>query len=138
SGIPIGTGSSSSKEVLEPYQKTGNHMLSLDNSFYLGNSILDITLGYTFNERSEFEDHHHHEEEEGEHHHEHEEEHGHEIHSEDPALLMHLETLNYDVKYHFPQKGDFETIVGVQGMYQSNDNLGAEFLIPDAVTTDVG
>jgi len=143
SGIPTGIGSSTSKSVLEPYQETGNHILSLDNSFYLGNSILDVKVGYIFNERREYEAHHHHEEEEhGEEGHEEEEhegeEHEAEAHSEDPALLMQLGTLNYDVKYHFPRKGDLETIIGIQGMVQNNVNLGEEFLIPDAVTTDVG
>src|SRR5690606_36850073 len=61
-----------------------------------------------------------------------------EAHSEDPALLMQLGTLNYDVKYNFPRRGDLETIIGIQGMVQNNVNLGEEFLIPDAVTTDVG
>ena len=134
SGIPIGTGNSTSKSVLEPYQEIGNHILSLDNSFYLGNSTLDVKLGYLFNDRKEFEDHHHHEEGE----HEHEEAEEVEAHSEEAALQMQLETLNYDVKYHFPRTGDFETIIGVQGMYQQNSNLGEEFLIPDAITTDVG
>ena len=134
SGIPIGTGNSTSKSVLEPYQEIGNHILSLDNSFYLGNSTLDVKLGYLFNDRKEFEDHHHHEEGE----HEHGEAEEVEAHSEEAALQMQLETLNYDVKYHFPRTGDFETIIGVQGMYQQNSNLGEEFLIPDAITTDVG
>lgn len=141
SGIPLGIGSSTSKEVLEPYQEIGNHILSIDNSFYFNNSSLDVKLGYIFNDRKEFEDHQHHEEEEHEHEHEeHEHEHPEEVeaHSEEAALHMQLETLNYDVKYHFPQRGDFETIIGVQGMYQTNENLGEEFLIPDAITTDVG
>ena len=51
---------------------------------------------------------------------------------------MHLETINYDVKYHFPAHGKFETIVGVQGMFQTNKNLAEEILIPDARTTDAG
>lgn len=135
-GIPIGTGSSTSKKVLEPYQEIANHVLSLDNTFYLGKSSLDVKIGFLVNDRKEFEDHHHHEEEA--HEEEHHDEHLEEAHSEEAALRMRLKTLNYDVKYHFPEKGDFETIIGVQGMYQDNVNLGEEFLIPDAITTDVG
>lgn len=128
-GIPEEIGlQTTSKDVLEPYQLVENHILSLDNSFFLENSSLDVKFGYLFNNRKEFEDDH-----EGET----EEEHA--AHAEgEPALEMHLETLNYDVKYNFPRYGKFETIVGVQGMHQTNKNLGEEFLIPDAVTTDVG
>lgn len=122
-GIPEKIGlQSTSKEVTEPYQAVQNHILSLDNSFYYDNSSLDVKFGYLFNNRKEFE--------------EHEEEEGHE--EEEPALHMQLETLNYDVKYHFPKMRNFETILGLQGMFQINSNLGEEFLIPDATTTDVG
>lgn len=132
-GIPEEIGEqSTSKEVIEPYQWVQNHILSLDNSFYFENSVLDVKLGYTFNDRREFEEEHHEEEHE-------EEEEDHEMHAEgEPALKMHLETLSYDVKYNFPKRANFETIFGVQGMYQTNTNFGEEILIPDAFVTDVG
>ena len=132
-GIPDGLGSSTSKDVLEPYQEIDNHILSLDNTFYFDNSSLDVKLGFLYNDRKEFEEHHHHEEE-----HEEESPEASEPHSEEAALQMKLRTVNYDAKYHFPKMGDFETIIGVQGMYQFNKNLGEEFLIPDATTIDVG
>lgn len=134
-GIPeeIGEQSTSKTELL-PYQKVGNHILSLDNRFFLGNSSLDLKAGYLFNNREEFEDHHGHEEEEvpGE-----EEEHSEEG-EEEPALEMHLETLNYDLKYNLPELGNLQTIVGLQGMYQTNSNFGEEVLIPDAEVQDIG
>ncbi len=127
-GIPEEIGlQSNSKEVLEPYQSVQNHILSLDNSFYFKRSSLDVKLGYLFNDRKEFEEEHEEETEEE-----------HELHEGEPALQMHLETLNYDVKYNLPKTGNFETIVGLQGMFQTNRNKGEEFLIPDATTTDVG
>ena len=143
SGIPEEIGiQSTSRTKLEPYQQVANHILSFDNSFYFENSSLDVKLGYLFNNRKEFEDahhdHHHHHEEETEDEHEEHEEHEHEGHEGEPALEMHLETINYDVKYHFPARGKFETIVGLQGMHQTNKNLAEEILIPDATTTDVG
>jgi iron complex outermembrane receptor protein len=55
-----------------------------------------------------------------------------------PALSFRLKTLSYDVKYNLPELGNFETIVGVQGMYQTNANMGEEILIPDATTVDFG
>ncbi|WP_029033262.1 TonB-dependent receptor [Salinimicrobium terrae] len=146
-GIPEDIGlQSTSKSKMIPYQQVDNHILSLDNSFYFNNSSLDVKLGYLFNNRKEFEEHHEEHEEHGEEEHEgeeHEEEHeeheeevGHE--EEEPALEMHLETINYDVKYHFPARGKFETILGIQGMFQTNKNLAEEILIPDATTTDAG
>ncbi|MBI6118936.1 TonB-dependent receptor [Salegentibacter maritimus] len=135
-GIPEEIGAqSTAKDPLLPYQEIDNHIVSLDNKIYFKNSSLDIKVGYQYNNRKEFEEHHHEEEhgtEEGE-------EHALEEEGEDhPALEMHLETLNYNLKYNLPRTGKFETIIGVQGMHQTNTNYGEELLIPDATTTDFG
>ena len=131
-GIPEEIGlQTTSKSKLEPYQQVDNHILSLENAVYFDNSSLEFKLGYLFNNRKEFEEHHEEEETEEEH-----EEHAGE--EGEPALEMHLETFNYDVKYNFPAHGKFETIIGVQGMFQTNTNLAEEILIPDATTTDAG
>ncbi|MFO8147715.1 MAG: TonB-dependent receptor [Bacteroidota bacterium] len=130
-GIPEEIGEqSTSKQELLPYQQIDNHILSFDNKLFFNKSSLDIKVGYLFNNRKEFEDHHDHEENE-------EEEHG-EEEEEGPALEMHLETLNYDVKYNSAKWGNFETIFGVQGMFQTNENFGEEILIPDANVSDIG
>ena len=105
---------SNSKKTLFPRQGVDNHILSLHNHFFLGNSTLDADFGYIAKDRSEFED------------------------SNIAILHMKLQTLNYDLKYHFPKLGAFEAIVGIQGMNQTNKNSGEEFLIPDAETTDFG
>ncbi|WP_417360229.1 TonB-dependent receptor [Galbibacter sp.] len=119
-----------------PYQDLENHILSLKSVLYFDTSSLDIILGYSSNKRLEYEDEHHHEEEG------HEEEEGHleedEHASEHLALDMRLRTLSYNMQYHMPKIGEFETIIGVQGMYQSNENFGEELLIPDASMTDYG
>lgn len=126
-GIPEEIGlQSTEKDPLLPYQQIDNHILSLDNRLYLSNSSLDLKIGYQFNNRKEFEEHHHEEEPEGE------------IEEGPPALEMHLETLNYNLKYNLPKLGNFDVILGVQGMNQNNQNLGEEVLIPDAKTTDAG
>ena len=49
---------SKSKSLLEPYQEIDNHILSSHNHIFFGRSKLDIDLGYTFNDRQEFEEHH--------------------------------------------------------------------------------
>lgn len=129
------------KKPLLPYQEIDNHVVSIDNSIFFPTSSLNIKLGYQFNKRLEFEEEHG-EEHENEHEDEHEDEH--ELHEEDghagehPALEMHLETFNYNLKYNFPKRSNFETIVGIQGMYQTNKNFGEEYLIPDAETIDFG
>ncbi|MCB7480032.1 TonB-dependent receptor [Christiangramia sediminis] len=143
-GIPEEIGlQSKDKEPMLPFQEIDNHVLSLDNKFYFPNSSIDFKLGYQFNDRKEFEEHHDHEGHEE--HEEHEEEADHEEeHSEEadasvePALEMHLETINYNLKYNLPKLGNFETIAGIQGMYQTNTNFGEEILIPDAETLDFG
>lgn len=132
-GIPEEIGEqSTSKQELLPYQQIDNHILSFDNKLFFNKSSLDIKVGYLFNNRKEFEEHHHEEENEEAHGQEEMEE------EEGPALEMHLETLNYDLKYNAAKWGNFETIFGVQGMFQSNKNFGEEILIPDANVSDIG
>src|SRR5690554_5952648 len=101
-GIPEEVGLQTRSKSLDiPFQEIDNHILSLDNTIFLNKSKLDFTVGYVFNDRREFE--------------------------EAPniaELRMKLRTLNYDLKYHLLEMGNFETIVGVQGMFQSNRNSG--------------
>lgn len=146
-GIPEELGEqSTNKAPLLPYQDITNHILSSKSTVFFKDSKLDINIGLIYNDRKEFEDHHHHDEEDHDDDddddmHDEDEEHD-EEHDDDEvleaALHMKLKTLNYDVKYHLPELGKFETILGVQGMTQSNTNYGEEQLIPDAVTNDIG
>src|SRR5690606_24346067 len=117
-----------------------NHILSSKSTVFFENSSLDVNLGLLYNDRKEFEEHHHHEDEDEDDHddhddHDHEHDHDEALH---PALHMKLKTFNYDVKYHLPTMGKFETIIGAQGMQQTNTNYGEEQLIPDATTKDIG
>lgn len=131
-GIPEGIGEQTTyKTPLLPFQDITNHILSSKSSIFFNNSRLDINLGYIYNDRKEFEEHHHDEEAENED--EHDE---HEI--LEAALHMKLKTANYDIKYNLPKLGKFETIIGIQGMNQVNNNYGEEQLIPDAITNDFG
>ena len=136
-GIPESVGLQTTSRTPDlPYQKIDNHILSSNTKIFFNNSNLDITLGYIGNIRKEFEDHDHEEhEEEGE---VHEEEHEGEEDHEDAALNMKLNTFNYNVQYHLPVWNRFETVVGVQGIHQTNENFGEEILIPDATTQDIG
>lgn len=104
-----------SKKLELPFQEIDNHILSMENTFFLKNSSLDIKAGFLYNDRREFEE---------------------ELSS--PELQMKLRTINYDIKYHLPKTAKLETIIGIQGMFQNNKNNGEEILIPDATTRDFG
>ncbi|MEY8849103.1 TonB-dependent receptor [Psychroserpens sp. XS_ASV72] len=135
-GLPEEIGEQSTNRTpLEPFQDITNHIFSSKSTLFFNNSSLDIILGYTYNDRKEFEEHHHHEDDEEHGDEEHEE---HEEEEEGPALHMKLKTLNYNIKYNLPKLGRFETIVGAQGMRQTNTNYGEEILIPNATTNDIG
>jgi len=105
---------SSSKKPEFPRQGVVSQILSLNNTIFFKNSKLDADLGYINNDRSEYED------------------------SDVAILQMKLKTLNYNVKYYLPKFGKFESIIGTQGMHQTNKNSGEELLIPDATTNDFG
>ncbi|MES2544682.1 MAG: TonB-dependent receptor [Bacteroidota bacterium] len=105
---------STTKNPEFPKQGVFSHILSLHNHIYFKNSALDADFGYIANDRSEFED------------------------SDVAVLHMKLKTLNYDLKYHLPKLGKIETIIGTQGMHQTNKNSGEELLIPNAITNDFG
>lgn len=146
-GIPEEIGEQSKLITpLLPFQELTNHILSSKSTVFFKDSKLDFNIGLSYNERKEFEEHHH-EEDNHDEEHEEEEEHEDEEHKDEEhedeeileaALHMKLKTLNYNVKYTLPKLGKFETIVGVQGMTQSNGNYGEETLIPDANTNDIG
>ncbi|WP_395043436.1 TonB-dependent receptor domain-containing protein [Flavobacterium sp.] len=97
-----------------PKQSVNSQILSLNSTIFFKNSKIDADLGYINNDRSEFAE------------------------TDVANLHMKLKTLNYNVKYYLPKIGKFESIIGTQGMYQTNINLGEEALIPDATTKDYG
>ena len=105
---------SKSKSVLFPKQAVSNHLISLNSSIFFNTSKMDLDFGFISNDRSEFED------------------------SDVAVLKMKLNTFNYNAKYYLPSSTKRQTIVGVQGMHQTNVNSGEEYLIPDAVTKDFG
>ena len=115
-GIPEEIGMQSTSRNLElPFQEIDNHILSWSNALFFSNSSADIKVGYLHNDRREFEES-----------------------PNEAALQLKLRTFNYDLKYNLPDFGRFETIVGVQGMIQNNENFGEEILIPNADKTDFG
>lgn len=99
-----------------PYQKIASHLLAWENTLFIADSRITLSLGHNNNVRSEFEDE-----------------------LETAVLKMALNSSSYTAKWYTPQwiKG-LDVILGSQGMHQTNRNKGEEELIPDAVTNDLG
>lgn len=102
------------RNPLFPKQDIDNHILSLNQKVYFKNSKLEADFGYIYNNRQELEA------------------------VNLIALHMKLKTANYNIKYYLPKRKNIETIVGTQGMHQTNANFGEERLIPDATVNDYG
>lgn len=115
-GIPEDgiTEQTTTKKTDYPSQSINNNLLSLNTILFFKNSKIDLDLGYIANDRSEL------------------------ATGNIAVLHMKLKTFNYDAKYHLPKFGKIESIVGIQGMSQTNANSGEEYLIPDALTNDFG
>jgi iron complex outermembrane receptor protein len=115
-GIPEEIGAQTKTRLPQlPNQEINNHILSSKTKMFFENSSLEGTIGYVFNNRKEFEDD-----------------------QDIAALEMHLATFNYNLQYEMPKWGNLETVIGLQGMRQTNKNFGEEQLIPDANTNDIG
>ncbi len=104
---------STSKEVKGLYQKLNNHILSVKNTLFYNALTLTTNFGYTHHNRNLFKN---------------------DIKTTD----MNLNTFNYDIKTHLLNTGDFETIFGIQGMYQTNKNYSDAIFLPDATIFDFG
>lgn len=100
-----------------PYQKIKHLKFSMDNVFNIGFNRLGVIAAYQNNSRKELGD------------------------AEAPDIAetaMQLQTLNYGVKWQFPSHGNWNTAIGINGMYQKNKNLVEERVIPDYNLLDAG
>ncbi len=102
---------------LTPYQKVYHSKAVLNNSFIVGQGSLKATLGWQQNQRQEY---------------------GNILKLDQYGLYFLLNTINYDVRYLFPIKKDFNLSIGANGMWQNSQNKGTEFLIPDYNLFDIG
>jgi iron complex outermembrane receptor protein len=101
-----------------PRQHITHNKLIWDNSVFLGNTgHITLTLGAQQSLRREF---------------------GDVVEPQTPGLYLRLNTLNYDVRYYFPQRNGWQLITGAGGMAQQNLNKGTEFLIPNYHLFDIG
>ncbi len=103
-----------------PFQSISNHNVSFENTLFTGDSRFNLILGYTSNNRQEYEN------DSG-------------AVPRQPALDMDLQTYTYNLQWSSPFiKDNINIILGSQGMHQTNQNRGDEVLIPDGTTFDIG
>ncbi len=109
-------------EVEAPYHIVMDNKISSKTTLLLGNSRLNIVLGYQNNHRAEYEDD--------------------TLHPKVgyKYIDMTLQSGTYDVKWYLPTFKNFSTIIGAQGMYQTNTNAtdSKTQLVPDATIIDYG
>lgn len=106
-----------SYKIADLHQHVQHYKLYSTNNFIIGNSKLELILGYQQNIRREF---------------------SHPEYHEIPGLYLVLNTLTYDIKYLLPEFKGWETTIGINGMYQNNANKGTEFIIPNYHLLDLG
>lgn len=104
-----------SRKLFLPNQNVMHDKISIVNNFILGKSQLRVNGGWQQNDRKEFA-----------------------ASTDDAQLWFHLNTFTCDAKYFFPQFDSIETVLGIGGMNQQNENKGREFLIPDYRLSDFG
>ena len=102
---------------LTPYQKIHHYKAVLNNNFIIGNGNLNAILGWQQNQRQEY---------------------GNILYPNDYGLYFLLNTINYDIRYQLPEKNNLNLSFGLNGMQQSSQNKGSEFLIPEYNLFDIG
>lgn len=104
-------------KIVIPYQRINHLSLASNNYFILNKGSVNADFGFQNNRRREFE----------------------EAQKPDEAgLWLSLNTLTYNVRYNFEKLAGWEVSPGLSGMWQTNRNKGAEFLIPDYNLLDAG
>jgi len=100
------------------HQHIQHYRLHTANSFILGKSKLNIKLGAQQSVRKEFED---------------------PENASTASLSLLLNTFTYDAKFYLPDFHGWESTIGINGLYQQNQNKDAkEFIIPDYYSFDFG
>jgi len=104
-------------QISIPRQDIGHLKIGSTSKFFLKKSVLSLNLAFQQNSRKEFAD---------------------PLDEQAEELFFLLNTFNYDVKYLFPEMKEWQTSIGINGMQQSSQNKGEEFLIPEYNLFDVG
>jgi iron complex outermembrane receptor protein len=95
-----------------------NHLKAVSNNYFLiKNSSLNVDLAFQQNLRKEY---------------------ANPSAPNEKELYFVLNTFNYNFRYNLAKRKGWESSVGVNGMFQTNENKGTEFLIPAYNLFDVG
>ncbi len=107
-------------EIEAPYHSVTDNKVCSQTTLIAGASRFKFTLGYQNNHRTEFEDNG--------------------TKAGYNYVDMTLQSATYDVKWYMPAWKNFSTVVGVQGMGQTNKNRteARTVLVPDATINDLG
>lgn len=97
-----------------PFQRISHAKAAWNSTLYWGKSKLQATLGFQQNRRKEYEQ------------------------AGQYGLYFMLNTLNYDIKYTFPEITEWKFTTGLSGMWQQSKNKGTEFLVPAYHLFDFG
>lgn len=100
-----------------PRQRIRHLKIAADNSFRIGQGRLTAVIGYQRNQRQEF---------------------GNVLDPDEKELYFDMGTMNYNLQYHFAEKRNWKTTIGINGMQQTSRNKGEEALIPEYSLFDIG
>ena len=89
----------------------------MNNNFVVRQGSVKAIIGFQQNHRQEF---------------------GNIFNPKEYGLYFLLNTINYDLRYVFPEKKKLNISVGVNGMQQTSQNKGIEFLVPEYKLFDIG
>jgi iron complex outermembrane receptor protein len=102
------------------HQRVQHYRAFLKNMFFFENSQLSVNVGFQRSVRREYS-------------------HPEAPYQLTPGLYLQLNTLNYDIKYFLPEFKQWAVVVGLNGMYQTNDaSAGTKFVIPSFHQFDLG
>lgn len=105
------------REMEAPYQDVTTHIISSENTLFVGTSKLNLNLAYQRNDRKEFEPM--------------------PDKQKELAIGFNLNTVTYDVKWTSNESKTYGISIGSQGTFLKNENNGLESLVPDADVKDV-
>lgn len=114
---PVNNRDHLSYKVGIPYQKVDHSKILLNNSFILRQGSLKLVAGFQQNQRKEF---------------------GDAFLPQTYGIYFLMNTINYDLRYIFPERRGLDISIGLNGMQQNSWNKGIEFIVPEYDLFDVG
>lgn len=107
----------SSRKLFIPNQNIRHYKIISDNNFSINKSKLKLNIGFQNNLRKEF---------------------GNPENPQEEELFFDLKTINYNVQWALPEVKDWRTTIGINGMFQTNENKGEGVIIPEYDLLDIG